>query len=328
MADKKISQLPAGTTPLDGTELVPIVQEGATVHVPAEALRGLQGETGPQGPQGVQGVQGPKGDTGDTGPQGPQGIQGIQGPKGDTGDTGPQGIQGIQGPKGDTGDTGPAGTTSWTGIADKPTTLSGFGITDAATDEELTTGLASKEPTVTAGTSAQYWRGDKSWRDFFTDVRAAVLTGLSTATATAVAATDSVLTAIGKLQAQVSLRAPIDTPSFTSTATFQGVKETVAVANTGTAYTVANSAASVLDLTLTGNCTFTFPTPTAGAQFTLLLKQDATGSRTLTWPTSARWPGGTAPTITATASRTDVISFICDGTYWLGFVGGQNFTRA
>jgi len=182
MADKKISQLPAGTTPLDGSELVPVVQGGATVRVPADALRGLQGETGPQGPQG------------------------IQGPKGDTGDTGPQGIQGIQGPKGDTGATGPAGTTSWTGLTDKPTTLSGFGITAAATDEDLTTGLASKEPTVTAGTTSQYWRGDKSWRDFFTDVRAATLTGLSTATNAVVAATDTVLSAIGKLQAQVSTK--------------------------------------------------------------------------------------------------------------------------
>jgi|GEM_PF-1271825 len=61
-----------------------------------------------------------------------------------------------------------------------------------------------KEPAIAGGTTAQYWRGNKTWRDFATDVRAAVLTGLSTASATAVAATDSLLTAIGKLQAQVT----------------------------------------------------------------------------------------------------------------------------
>lgn len=188
--------------------------------------------------------------------------------------------------------------------------------------------LAGKEASIAAGATSQFWRGDKTWQDFATSVRAAVLTGLSTATSTVVAATDSVLAAIGKLQAQVSLRAPIAAPSFTSTATFQGVRETITVANTGTAYTVANTAASILDLTLTGNCVLTYPAPSGGGQFTLLLKQDATGSRTVTWPSTVRWAGGTSPTLTATAGRTDVVAFLSDGAYWLGFVGGLNFTRA
>ena len=66
--------------------------------------------------------------------------------------------------------------------------------------------LNGKEPTIAAGTATQYWRGDKTWRDFFTDVRAATLTGLSTATNAVVGATDTVLAAIGKLQAQVSAK--------------------------------------------------------------------------------------------------------------------------
>lgn len=105
-----------------------------------------------------------------------------------------------------------------------------------------------------------------------------------------------------------------------------GLAETPVVANTGTAYTVSGK--SLHDLTLTGNCVFTFPTPTAGRQFTMILNQDATGNRTATWPASVRWAGGTAPTITVTASKTDVFSFLAVGTYWLGFTGGQVFTRA
>lgn len=62
----------------------------------------------------------------------------------------------------------------------------------------------AREPAIAAGTAAQYWRGDKSWRDLFTDVRAATLTGLSTATNAVVSATDTVLGALGKLQKQVS----------------------------------------------------------------------------------------------------------------------------
>lgn len=60
------------------------------------------------------------------------------------------------------------------------------------------------EPTITGGTSAQYWRGDKTWRDFFTDVRAATLTGLSLATNAAITASDTALSAFGKLQKQVT----------------------------------------------------------------------------------------------------------------------------
>ena len=70
----------------------------------------------------------------------------------------------------------------------------------------LQAALDGKEPTIAAGTATQYWRGDKTWRDFFTDVRAATLTGLSTATNAVVGATDTVLAAIGKLQAQVSAK--------------------------------------------------------------------------------------------------------------------------
>lgn len=69
--------------------------------------------------------------------------------------------------------------------------------------------LATKEPAIAAPVSTpteKYWRGDKTWRDFFSDVRAATLTGLSTATNAVVAATDTVLAAIGKLQAQVSAK--------------------------------------------------------------------------------------------------------------------------
>jgi len=64
--------------------------------------------------------------------------------------------------------------------------------------------VGALEPSIAAGTTSQYWRGDKSWRDFFTDVRATALTGLSTATNAVITAADTVLGALGKLQKQVS----------------------------------------------------------------------------------------------------------------------------
>ena len=86
--------------------------------------------------QGPQGLPGPKGDRGATGPKG------LTGPSGDDAyevavsegfvGTRAQWLASLVGPQGPQGETGPAGTTSWTGITDKPTTLLGYGITDAA----------------------------------------------------------------------------------------------------------------------------------------------------------------------------------------------------
>lgn len=103
-------------------------------------------------------------------------------------------------------------------------------------------------------------------------------------------------------------------------------KEGVVTANTGTAYTINTATGTVQILTLTGNCTFTFPTATTGESFTLLLRQDGTGSRTVTWPAAVKWPGGTAPTITSTASKLDKYVFTADGTNWYGSNAGQNYT--
>lgn len=97
----------------------------------------------------------------------------------------------------------------------------------------------------------------------------------------------------------------------------------------GTGVNAIPASGSLFLKLLQGNVTLTFPAVEAGKQFTLLLAQDAVGSRLVTWPTAVRWgDGGAAPTLTTTASRTDVVSFICDGTFWLGFVGGLNFNRA
>lgn len=101
--------------------------------------------------------------------------------------------------------------------------------------------------------------------------------------------------------------------------------ETAYVANSGTAITLALTNGTVQVITLTGTATITMPTAVAGKSFVLYLKQDATGSRTVTW-TTVKWPGGTAPTITSTASKQDIFSFFSDGTSWFGATVGQNYT--
>ena len=92
------------------------------------------------------------------------------------------------------------------------------------------------------------------------------------------------------------------------------------VAASGATETIPSlQVATIHDVTLTANCTFTFPTPVAGQSFMLLLRQDATGARTATWPASVLWPSGTAPTLSTAPSRVDMLSFVCvSGTSWRG----------
>ena len=101
--------------------------------------------------------------------------------------------------------------------------------------------------------------------------------------------------------------------------------ETLYSANTSTAITVDLANGTVQNLTLTGNATITMPTAVAGKSFIIILSQDATGSRTVTWSTVS-WPSATAPTVTSTASKRDIYSFFSNGTSWFGTTIGQNYT--
>jgi len=92
-------------------------------------------------------------------------------------------------------------------------------------------------------------------------------------------------------------------------------------------YTIpAPSVAGIHDLTLTANCTITFPTAVAGQSFTLILRQGGAGSYVVTWPSSIlKWPSGVVPTLSTAVGAVDVLSFFCtDGTNWLAFISGQD----
>lgn len=115
--------------------------------------------------------------------------------------------------------------------------------------------------------------------------------------------------------------------SWTGTQIFKKVRESIVTATTGAAYAIDTTLGTIFNLLLNSSCVYTFPPIEAGGQFTLHQKQDATGGRLITWPSSVRWAGDITPTITVTANKTDSITFICDGTYWIGYVGGLNYTR-
>jgi hypothetical protein len=100
--------------------------------------------------------------------------------------------------------------------------------------------------------------------------------------------------------------------------------------------TIASSAAS-LDLstaalfliTLNSNVSASFVNPPPAPQscsFTVVMSADGT-ARAVTWPTTVRWAAGTPPTITSTAGKADIFSFLTTngGSIYYGFTSDQNF---
>jgi len=85
---------------------------------------------------------------------------------------------------------------------------------------------------------------------------------------------------------------------------------------------------NVFTLTPDQNTTFTFsnPSPTGkSCAFTLIWTQDSS-DRTIAWPATVDWAGGSAPDVTSGAAKIDVYTFftIDEGTIWYGFQAGAD----
>jgi hypothetical protein len=100
------------------------------------------------------------------------------------------------------------------------------------------------------------------------------------------------------------------------------VESVVAIGTVTSSHTLVLTSGTVQTATLTAStaCTFTMPTATAGKSFILLLKQAAsTGNGTATF-TGVKYGIAGTPTVTATAGKMDIFSFVADGTNWYGNV--------
>jgi hypothetical protein len=71
-------------------------------------------------------------------------------------------------------------------------------------------------------------------------------------------------------------------------------------------------------VTLGGNRTLALSDGRAGGEYSLILKQDSTGGRTVVWPSDIKWPSGVAPTLSSDPSAIDIVRFLYDGSDYLG----------
>ena len=87
------------------------------------------------------------------------------------------------------------------------------------------------------------------------------------------------------------------------------------------------STEDVAKVTLGGNRTLgSASSGTTGQFISLLIIQDGTGSRTLTWNAAYEFAADTAPTLTTTAAKGDLFVFRYNGSKWLEVGRNQNLT--
>lgn len=93
----------------------------------------------------------------------------------------------------------------------------------------------------------------------------------------------------------------------------------------GSTVTFNLATSNIHTVTLGGNRTLALSNGAVGQTFLIRLVQDGTGSRTVTWFTTIKWAGGSAPTLTTTAGKADVLGFtITSAGNYDGFVVGAN----
>lgn len=90
--------------------------------------------------------------------------------------------------------------------------------------------------------------------------------------------------------------------------------------NCGAADTVSWNSGMVHKSTLTAaTCTYTFSNPIAGVTYDLLVIQDGTGGRLVSWPGTVVWDGAAAPTLSTGANAYDLCHFFWTGAAYLGW---------
>jgi hypothetical protein len=133
-------------------------------------------------------------------------------------------------------------------------------------------------------------------------------------------------TLVGRATTDTLTNKTLTSPAI-NTPTTTGPSATITTATDGATVTFNLSNGPIHTVTLGGNRTLALSNSAAGKVFVLRLVQDGTGSRTVTWFSTIKWTGGSAPTLTTTASKIDVFGFICSATnVYDGYIVGQNLS--
>jgi len=257
---------------------------------------GTNGATGNRGTNGTNGTNGTSGTNGATGEPGASGTNGTSGTNGAAGTNGTSGINGATGDRGTNGTSGLSGVNGTSGINGAAGTNGTSGINGAA-GTNGTSGINGA-----AGTNGTSGSNGAAGTNGTSGSNGASGTNGTSGTSFASPYTGNIQITSG--QTWITL----PTTGTTTSAT-----------------TINFNNGNVQEYTLGASTTFTFSNSNSGATYILIIKQSSGGSNTITWPGTVTWAGGTTPTMTATANKFDVYTFIYDGSkYFASYI--QNFT--
>ena len=288
------------------------------------------GSTGPTGPagatgSGATGVAGPTGPLGPTGPAGATGS-GATGVAGPTGATGTPGLTGNTGPQGPAGATGVAGPTGPQGPAGQTGPQGPTGPAGAGTGNSIVNGNTSISIPTANGNITTLAGGLQQMRVFNIN---AVGTGLTPVVVSGLQVENrTILSGNLAVQGQTTLATVTGGPFGNTTVgiSLQNYSEGVGnTGNTGTLFVPNYSNGIVQRVTANNNFTLAAPLNIGvGQSITLIIQQDATGSRVMTANAVYKFAYGVR-NLSTTALAIDVISIFYDGTNYLcNLVKGYN----
>jgi hypothetical protein len=336
MSNIKFSALPNQTVLTDAT-IIPTVASLNNYSANLLALKTYMATSGPQGTtgsQGTAGVQGTSGVQGTTGTQGTTGVQGTQGTTGTFAGNLTANIDGagfsilnvdqVDATGNITGSYFLGNGSQLTGIlanstyndTNVATFLSSFGSNTISTTGNITGGNVAI--TFESSTTGNVTGGNLRSLGQITTVGNITGGNLTTAgniTGSYVLANAALATGVVALTGTQTIAGNKAFANTTTLSTY--IETTVASVNTGAAYTPVFSTGAVQQITATANFALNAPTGmSAGSSITLVITQDATGSRVMSPNGAYRFAYG-VKTLSTAANSVDVMSIFYTGTQFL-----------
>lgn len=184
-------------------------------------------------------------------------------------------------------------------------------------------------PVLLGGSSAQYFRGDRTWQT----LNVAAVSGLQALVDTKQDKVTPGTTAQylrgdmtwASVSALPITQAAIDADTAVKTELDGGRGPATSGTWSGSVSLSETAIKGSLRVSLSNSTTLLLPSMSSSrdASVTLYITQGTGGSKTITWPTAIKWDTATKPVLSTAAGAIDVITLMWNGLYWTGVMGAK-----